>query len=338
MAEAENYDVFFSYAWATATEDPTLRDWCRYVADTISILLSQQFNAKPPRFSRYLDRDAARAGQDLSVLLKGAVERSSVFVVLVSDYYDSPYCLDEASWFAQRMTDAGLDMANHLCILRVQPSSREWWPPQLTGKDGKPLLYLDFCDPNGRPFGMTNFLMKGPTPELAGPIEKAALEIGQKLATIRNNQNAKEAYRNAQRPPDDPVVFFEAETGDLARWSDCLPHLRDDVPSIVLPAGPLPATAADCAAFTDCNGLVMLRSRGTDDIGSRIKRAYQLRRQLSKQGANDANLTRDAGGAALPWVLLDEQDSPPPECESFRVPRVRVQPGWAAQVKEKLWG
>ena len=37
LGDRYDYDVFFSYAWATPTGVPYLRDWTRAIADTVSV-------------------------------------------------------------------------------------------------------------------------------------------------------------------------------------------------------------------------------------------------------------------------------------------------------------
>src|SRR5262245_48470442 len=93
------FDVFFSYAWATKTEDPSLRNWSRKVADSIGALLRQRFNGSTAELHVYLDRDESRSGDDLSQHLKEAVEQSAIFVGLVSNFYSSDYCQREMNWF-----------------------------------------------------------------------------------------------------------------------------------------------------------------------------------------------------------------------------------------------
>ena len=328
------YDVFFSYAWALeATEDPYLRDWCRKVADKVAALLRVRFNKDRSRFRAYLDRDAAKSGQALVDELKAAAERSAVFVAMVSDYYQADWCRKEQDWFCDRVAADGAALAEHVCIIRVQTTSADAWPRRLTGPDGAPLLYLDFCDPHGEPIDMAEFVIEAPTPDLAQPIEQAAVEIGDKLNAIRAKLIARAEYESSRLPPDSPVLYFEAEPQDLMRWTE-FGRVLEQVPNIVLPARcPVPADAVTDAdqAYGDCDGMVLLRSRPGDNIVPRVKRAFQDLRRINKEHGGK-------GRAKVPWVLLDGLDEPPPpDIEPFKIRRVPARGDFAPEVRKALF-
>jgi hypothetical protein len=328
LGEPFVYDVFFSYAWANRTEDPHFRDWCRKIADTISTLLKQRFNGDGVTFRSYLDRDQNKSGQDIALELQTASQSSAIFVAMVSDYYDSYYCQQEVSWFFDQLTANGAGPADHVCILRMQDVQAGKWPARLKGLNGAPLSYMDFCNASGQPIDMAKFVLNGSLDGLAEPVEKAAIEIADKLVSIRKRLEAKATYRRSQQRPDRPLLFFEAEAKDRERWAECGRRLKD-VPSIVLPArDPIPANAAaNGKTFAGCDGLVLLRSRSEDEIGDRIKSAYLQLRTIFRESEQ-----------TVPWALLDEVDEPPPESEAFDLPRVRLQGDWLPALQKALLG
>jgi hypothetical protein len=320
------YDVFFSYAWATNTGDPYLRDWCRKIADTIVTLLKQRFNGDNVNFHAYLDRDQAKTAQDLDQELQAATGRSAIFVAMVSNYYTSDYCQREMNWFCDKLAVDRAAIADHVCVLRMQKVGDGKWPSRFTAANGAPLMYLDFCNSSGQPIDMAKFMLNGSLEGLADPVEKAALEIADKISEIGKKLSAKAEFQRLQKLPDMPLFFIEAETRDRQRWTECGLRLKE-VPGIVLPAlGPMPATATpNGTAFSGCDGLVMLRSRPEDEIGERIKSAYLLLRTISPEKTPK-------------WALLDELDDPPPECGAFYMPRVRLQGDWVPALQKALFG
>ena len=333
IGDKYGYDVFFSYAWALEkTEDPFLRDWCRLVADRIATLLRQRFNAGDRPFKHYLDRDQSKSGQALSEALKAAAEGSAVFVAMVSDYYEGDWCRKEQDWFCDRLAAEGALLSDHLYIIRVQASSTGVWPKRLTGPDGTPLLYQDFADKSGQPINMAEFMFQSPTPALAQPIGQAAIEIAAKLNAIGTKLRARAELDGSSVPPDEPLLYFEAEPQDAARWSEC-GHVLQGVPSIILPAqAPIAANQVDDAPFADCDGLVLLRSRSGDNIVPRVKRAYRDLRQIN--GKHRTNNTPE-----VRWVLLDDLDeAPPADIAPFQIRRVRARGDWAPEIKKALFG
>jgi hypothetical protein len=333
IGEKYDFDVFFSYAWAAeATEDDHLRNWCRAVADGISTLLRQRFNASKRRFSAYLDRDHSKSGDALSETLERATRRSAVFVAMVSDYYESGWCQKEQDWFCDQIAAEGVALADHVFIIRVQAPSEGVWPKRLAGVDGTPLRYCDFCNPHGQPINMAEFMLRVPTPGLAWPIEQAALEIGEKLKAIETKVRARAEYESSRLPPEGSVLYFEAERQDVERWSAC-GRVLQEVPSIILPAeGPVAANEVGSdAPFADCDGLVLLRTRHGDNIVPRVKRAFRDLRQI-----NSAH--KIAGRPEVPWALLDELDeAPPPDIAPFKIRRVQARGDWAPEIRKALF-
>jgi hypothetical protein len=320
------YDVFFSYAWASNTGESDLRDWTRKVATVISSLLRVRFNGVTSGFAPYLDRDANIAGADLDKKLEGAATTSAIFVAIVSSFYNTPYCEREVQWFCDQIRKEGAPLDDRLYILRVQTAPT--WPELLKGQNGEPRLYLDLCDIRGQPVGLAQFIVDGSLKGAADGIEKAALEIGDKLVTLREQIVARDAYQRSLRPPTDPLIFLEAERTDQARWAAFADFIKGG-PSIVMPASQtaVPADEISSADFDGLDGLVLLRSRATDEIGSRIKTAYLRRRAIYAEKNRN-----------LPWVLLDELDSEPPEGAAFSVPRIRPEGEWVKELLHILSG
>lgn len=324
LASKYDYDVFFSYAWATDTGDQALRDWSRKVADGIGTLLRLRFNSED-ELGVYLDRDKSVSAEELSPTLEKAATSSAIFVVLVSSYYTSDYCQREMNWFCDQLEKSGDAIADRVCLLRVQEPRPGKWPARFRNAQGGPLTYLDLCDNKGQPLNVSNFLFNGALPDLAQPVANAALEIADKLTRLRDKLRAREAYMNSRQRPDQPVIFFEAEAQDHERWSVIASDLRE-APSIVLPTGnPKPATLAKAADYRGCDGIVMLRSRQQDELGERVKSAYLHRRTLYRSEKLE-----------VPWALLDELDEPSPESENFSIPRVRAVGDWLTTLRRVL--
>lgn len=324
------YDVFFSYAWAIEeTHDPSFRDWCRAVADDITKILRQSYNHPgQPEVRIYLDRDMTRSAQDLRKELQGAAENSAIFVALVSNFYESEYCRDEAAWFCEKLAKSGADFADHVCVLRVQDFQTRALPPHFL-RNGEAPLYLNFCDDDGQPTNMPEFLNGASRPDLAQPIRNASLEIKDKIKKIREKEAALVEI-DGQLRPDEKIVFVEAETRDLVRWSEVARQLQINR-SIILPEAPPPTPATAIAmtniSYGNCDGLLMLRCRTGDDIKPRVTQAYRDRREMLATNQ-----------IMLPWVLLDDHDPPDPICVAFKIPRVRAEGDWAPAVKRAMFG
>jgi hypothetical protein len=324
LGEQYQYDVFFSYAWGTASGDNNLRDWSRAVATATASLLRQRFNGTGKTFDFYLDHNENRSGDDLDSKLEEEVKRSAIFVALISPYYSSPYCMQEAAWFCEANGLKGEGLAERLCLLRVQTTPDQGWPEQFKGSSGKPLLYIDLCNEHGQPRSMAKYTFEKILAGLAELIEQTALEIADKISTLESRLRAQEAYRRSQAPPDRPLFFFEAEPVDRARWAECGKQIKG-VPSIVLPArDPKPATSISPEDdLQGCYGILMLRSRSDDDFGRRIKSAYLHRQKLFRERREE-----------VPWALLDDLQDGPPEEEVYEIPRVRLQGDWVKALQQ----
>lgn len=327
VSDAYEYDVFYSYAWATnPTGDPALCNWTRMVADTISRLVRVRFGSVG-KFKPYLDRDANEySAAELDATLQRAAESSAIFVAFISPYYQSDYCQKELSWFLERVKKQGSVLTDRMCLYVVQHVPSEQWPRPLREGSGTQLFYKEFHDGHGQPLEMAAFLLGAPTPLLAQPTQNAALEIGNKLEMMRTRAAAKSGYWGASRRK--PVLYLEAEQKDEARWTEHRQELKKAA-NIILPAAapPTPATAlADGkATYADCDGVVLLRSRENDDIGSRLSRAYRDLRDI--QTAQDRDVR---------WALLDELDQPSPEGEEYEIPRVTARGEWVPELRRIL--
>jgi hypothetical protein len=321
------HDVFFSYGWGTKTGDQHLKNWSRAVADALHSLLSQRFNGESSELISFLDRDDTKTGDDLDEKLMSAVRGCGIFVAMVSNFYDTEYCQKEVNWFCDKIISEEAALADRVCILRIQSVPEAKWPRRLRSQSQAPLLYLDFCNAQGQTLGMGQFLLGGSLGELAGPVEKAAIEIGDKIQTMLRSIKARQQYANSQRLPVDPVLFFEAEVDDRSQWELFVKRL-EDVPSIVLPPlSPTPATDVTPDEFMNCDGLLMLRMRKGDNFKRRIGQAYMHRRTLFRAKKRE-----------VLWALLDDLDEAPPECAAYKMPRISLQGDWLPELKKVLGG
>jgi hypothetical protein len=328
LGDRYDYDVFFSYAWGTATGDPHLRDWSRAIADTTASLLRIRFNASGS-FHPYLDRDESRTGQDLDVELKQAAGRSGIFVAFISPFYNADYCRKEVEWFCDGLGLKGDALKDRICLLKVQETPDEIWPDLFRSSSGKPLLYKTLCDDHGQPMSITKFLLGGKLLDLADQINDLTLEIADKISSLARRLKAQEIYMQTQTPPDKPMYFLEAEPTDQSRWTEYSKFIKD-VPSIVLPAGaPKPATAISDDDLKACDGMLMLRSRSDDDFSRRIQSAYLHRRELFRRPG-------EKSPPWIPWVLLDEVEPAPPEQATYDIPRVKLEGEWLENVKQAM--
>lgn len=328
LGDRYDYDVFFSYAWAANAGDPDLRDWSREVIDKTVRLLRPRYDVKGPLFKQYLDRNEARAGQDLDVDLKHAAERSGIFVALISPYYNAEYCLKEVEWFCDSLK--GDALADRVCLIRIWATDDEIWPSRFKGVSGGPLIYIDLCDEHGQPLSFASFVLERKLLGIADSVQKVALEIAYKVDSLVKRLLAQEQYRLLQTPPDRPVYFLEAEPTDACKWEECSKHIRD-VPSIVVPPGvPKPATEMSPADVKEFDGIVMLRSRPDDDFGRRIASAYRSRRRLFLDPSNEK------ASSWIPWVLLDEVEPAPPEESLYDIPRVKLEGDWLEKLKQAI--
>jgi len=321
------YDLFFSYAWAEQTKGAVLRDWSRMVADKITQLVSIRFSDLSP----YLDRDVNKhSALELDASLQAAAESAAIFVAMISPYYKSEYCQKELNWFLDRSASEGTTPAERMCLFLVQDGEDLHWPDKLREPSGTRLLFKPFYGDGGLPLDIAAFINGAPTPLLTQPILDAVLEIGNKIKELKDKLQARLNYEESQRPPINPVVFLEAEQADEGRWAELRQQLKQ-TGNIVLPAKapPMPATAVTDphTAYSDCDGIMLLRSRSDDDIGARIRKAYLDRRKIYREEKR-----------MLPWVLLDERDDPPPEGEEFDIPRVMTRGEWIPELQHKLLG
>jgi hypothetical protein len=329
LGDRYDYDVFFSYAWATKSGDADLRDWSRKVIETTLRLLRPRYGVKAPEFKQYLDRNEACAGQDLDVDLRRAAERSGIFVALISPYYNAEYCLKEVEWFCESLN--GDTLADRVCLIRIWATDDETWPNKFKGISGRPLIYIDLCDEHGQPLGFAYFVTEGKLEKLADLVQEIAFQIAYKIDCLAKRLIAQEQYRLLQTPPDRPMYFLEAEPNDKPKWAECSKHLRE-VPSIVLPAGePKPATAMSPDDVKAFDGIVMLRSRPDDDFSRRIASAYASRRRLFVDPKNEK------ASSWIPWALLDEVEPAPPEEALYDIPRIKLGEGdWLENLKQAM--
>jgi hypothetical protein len=316
------YDLFFSYSWADVAEDEgDLRDWSRMVIDRITRLLRQRFNSRTEKLEVYLDREATQSGSDLDASIRAAIETAALTVLMVSRFSDSSYCQKEIDWL---ISGVGYDnLQRRASILRIQQVEPQHWMPEAyrTPEPRNP-AFIDVCDNLG-PLNLNEFLNGAPTPDLAKKIRDAALELIIKLEDLRKQAREREEFRKSQQPPTRPVLFFEGEPSDRPEWAVRKASLVG-APSIVLPGGPIPATA-EKARYDLCDAVVLYRKRPDDNINERIGKAYQGLRTI-----HTATLKQ------IPWALLDELQEPPEAVEAYDVPRVTTSGDWVKNLNEAL--
>jgi hypothetical protein len=314
----DHIDVFFSYSWAAEAEDPDLRDWCRAIASIINSALKLKFNSGVNKYNYYLDRDKSLTGESIKEVIERSINSSRVFVAIVSDYYNTEYCLDEATMFRNLAGKVEWDLSQRLSIIHVQRDTDinpHWWPDPLKGADGKPLLCDRFFDertgyPIGYPLTDPRELIK--IPELRMALGRLTYEIGQKVANIRRTEAIKATHREqSQKRELNPTLFFEAELVDNDRWQNLVSELRSGQSNVVPVIGPKDMDKVTWKEWNRCDGVVMLHSRPDDEIQSRVVGAHWVRRELIANVArNAASHTHSQGGTAgvrLDCVVLDEQ-------------------------------
>lgn len=321
------HDIFYSYAWAKQqTGSDALRDWTRTYINHLNTLLKIRFNKPDEQLSVFLDSECLKNGARLDDSLEQAVRSSAVFVAVISSFYQNSYASRELEWFLDQVAADGSSLERRLHLLVIQNVPDDGWPRGLKDRSGDRLLFQTLHDADGCPLDFEQFITGCPTPLLGAPSKEAALELQKKLITIKKDNEARRAYDSAQRPPANSIVFFEAEAEDEPNWKTHRAHLIG-CEHIILPASaPEPATAMTEATYGDCDGMVLLRSRENDQIGERLRKAYLGRRAVLSKGK------------MVPWVLLDELDSPPPEADAYRIPSVVPRGDWVAELQRKLLG
>lgn len=339
------YDVFVSYPHAVEAMRgaTTLREWSRGVTDAIleyvNMAMAEEEDGE--KLEYYLDRDRAVSAMPLTDTLEDAIEKSAVLVILMSPFYKN-WCLQELEWFF-KLTPVDGRSFGQCVLLNVQNVERETaWPDLLRDKDGKRLLGTSLMDDDGLPRGYETFRSSRTLPDTNGLWKSIAIEIRDKLLELRKRRDAERSLAESkfnpwtglgQAPPDDLLIYLEAEPTDRPIWSTRRVRLEAER-AVVLPDEPLADTMADrtesvLSVYRDCDGLVLHRARPDDLIQPRIRRAFQDRRLLYQKERK-----------AMPWAVLDEHpDLPLPGAGAFRVPRVSAKDdGWPNLLFQALGG
>lgn len=344
IGDPYQYDVFVSYPHAVDAlhGDTYLRDWSQKVAKTIfGILRTSLAEELGGGLEYYLDRERAVSGYALTDELGEAVQKSAVLVVLMSPFYKN-WCLKELNWFLEKARSDGRGFRQ--CVLiEVQKTSEAVWPEELRDKAGVQLFRKSLMGEAGLPLGYEDFITTGNLPNMNGLLQDIAIEIKDKLVQERRRRDAERAIAASkvnpwadlgQGPPDDLLIYLEAEATDRQAWSnrrDALAAAR----AIVLPDEPLDESMADrsesvLSVYKLCDALILYRARRDDSISPRICRAFHDRRLLYQKDRTKA----------LRWAVLDElPDEPLPYAAAFRIPRVSARDeGWPAQLIQALGG
>lgn len=344
IGDPYEYDVFFSYPHAVEAlrGRTTLREWSLKVIDTIAEIVTLSLADEPDgeNFHFYLDRDHAASADPLTDKLEEAVQKSAVFVIFMSPFYKR-WSLKELDWFLAKAKADGRGF-RQCVLLEVQRTSERAWPEQLVDKAGEQLFHKRLTDEVGLPLDFERFKATQTLPNTGNLLTNIAIEIRNKLIEVRRLRTAQRSMAaskvNAwnqvgQAPPDDRLIYLDAELEDHQTWRD----RRDTLSAartVVLPDSPLEAPMGERSEgvlniYKDCDALILHRVREDDAIQPRIRRAFQDRRLLYQKERK-----------AMPWAVLDElPDAPLPSAATFRVPRVSTRESdWADRLFQALGG
>jgi hypothetical protein len=304
--------MFVSYAHAEVeTKAPLIRDWSRHIAGHIRDLLATALNVEgdPPgsEVQVFFDDRVLVSGQPLTQTLREKVQRSALLLVLMSQLYpNKSWCLDELEWFFQQTAQDGRGW-EHCAVVRIQPLGEDVWPKRLRDERGKPVLYHDFVDPRTElPICLTN----PSAPRLEEVLLEPFIEIKGKLISLRKQLKARRQMTTSgtQKPPDRPVIYFEADPDEEILWQSLKGELRDV--AIVRPAN-LPQASGDLdpldrqqqkqrqLQFASSDGLVLLHGHSGTWIENAVAMSYNDRRLLWQGQRRD-----------LPWAILDRVGPP----------------------------
>lgn len=314
-----DHDIFVSYSHgADADGEPLLKDWSvafvraleaelradREYRNTLSMFLDAH-----DRPGRRLDPMAPLAGQ-----LEAHVGASALLMVLLSpDYQASAWCRTEREWWWARQSHAGLPPEGRVAMVRTWPLKASWpgdrWPPELSDRDGNPLVGLPFHVGEGRaarPKGWTEW-QSGFGPEVREALLVLAGEIYTKLDRIKADaERLRQARADAERlnGAAGQTLYVHGRTDGAADWERVATALQADGYA-VLPGVPDPL-ARDPAerealrerrveTMTACDALVLVGSQG----------ATSLDADLIAVGRNDRQSARSRSNRWLPCALLD---------------------------------
>jgi TIR domain len=337
VGEPFDYDVFVSYAHAEVeTNAPLIRNWSRHVAEQLRDLLATALNVEGPSGSEiqvFLDDRVLATGQPLTQTLRDKVRRSALLLVLMSPLYPrKDWCLHELKWFFEQTAQDGRSH-EHCTVLRIQPLADDAWPQFLRDERGKPVLFLDFADPDtSLPINVTN----PKAPELGDALLKPFIELKGKLNALRKLLAARRRMTLSvtQRPADRPVIYLDASPEEETLWQGLKGDLREV--AIVRPANLAPASGdADPLdrerqkqrqlQFASSDGLVLLHASRGSWLEHAVATNYNDRRLLLQRDRN------------LPWAILDRVGARPPVADDYEVPCVpATSDGWQQELLAAL--
>jgi hypothetical protein len=271
------HDVFISYA-----HGPQLSPWSQALCEQLTNTLNDALERKGPTGVNVWMDDELEGNVGLTEQLKARIEGSAVIVIIMSSLYlDSPWCAQEAKWFAEickRRTDGG----DRLFVVRYRETDEKRWPDFLKDSRGSALSGYRFYarDRNAEadifPFGY-------PTPENADQDSRSKY-----YAAIRNlAENVTKKMRQIANAPAPAPVQAAAPlaNGGGRIWNNIAP-----APSV--PAG---------------KGPVVYLGVGTEDVDPELQ---DMRTKLTAAGFEVIPAAADATAAGAQQIL----SVPPSNC------------------------
>nr|WP_295832735.1 toll/interleukin-1 receptor domain-containing protein [uncultured Azospirillum sp.] len=326
VGEPYEYDVFVSYARAEKeTGAPLLMNWSQHVARTLRMQLASVLNKNPNlQFQDSLDQDHLRSGEHLSDVFQDRIRRSAVMLIMMSPYYvTSTWCREELACFFDQTRKDGRNLAQHCVVLLLGPVPDTDWPEELKDRMGKPVFYRDYVDDATElPIGIMNHS----DPTLTETTRSTFIEIKEKLREIHRRTQARRDYQERQKPPNDVVLYLQADPEDIDPWTAVRTTLMNH--AIVNPES-LPTSSGNASPlhtlrdqrlleYAQCDGMVLLRARNENTLRIQVMSAFKDRQRLhQKERVN------------LPWVIVDKVGGPLPIADTYQVPRVETSlPDW----------
>jgi hypothetical protein len=315
VGEPFKYDIFFSYPHAIQAglkNDSDMRDWTRMVADKLLSLVAIGLSGEGTEpLSYYLDRDRMESNQSLTETLRIATQQSAILVVLMSPMYKG-WCLQELGWYLEKTAQDGRGF-DQVVLLEVKRTPEEQWPESLRDSARKLRVYFQVTDQHGMPIDLANFIASGPrnTPELGGPLNQIAQDLIVKLQRLRDAPRPEPKPDVPPKPPEQWVLYLEAEPPDLESWNKRRARLE---PNVVLPpewrsGSAVVGNEEPAEVYKDCDALVLLRDRPDDRIYPRIRRAYL-----------DIRTVYQSSKKLIHWRILDNSPGTPiPGADEYHV-------------------
>jgi len=147
-AAGVDHDFFLSYAHG----NDLLRAWSLRVETKLRGSLEILLGDRERKLSVFTDSEDLQGNGFLSPQLKRGVESSAAIIIILTHHYTrSPWCRQEAAWFASVARDA----ADRIFVIRAQNVAPADWPEPLK-LNGEPMLGYAFCDEDeaALPYGL----------------------------------------------------------------------------------------------------------------------------------------------------------------------------------------